>query len=600
MPELTECVAHGLLALNFFEREQVHQSWKLKNLWVDATKSERPRTPPGSPARSGKVYTLTACSPIKRGCTGAQTGVWPPMWRKFPSDREEPTSITTLELHGIEYTYRALILNLGALWLQVQYLTHTSVQWYSITQWKESICNVDLKTRGFKIGLALEFEDYVLAFPTLDLVFQPVWVNQRDELTLRSPDAYTQYDMFVACVSQWILDRATSSQTQRFGLACDAVRNAEDVWGGVGVYTVCELFFIAGVSPLLTEAEVFDNPSRTARLCEALYVYAARAREEVWDLLKPCIHDGILAPTDDQRMEYSRWLHVFGKLRTKMSPSMIRLLDSYVARLAEFEDTPNKTWNRSDTTDLYDVFDPAYITSGMEKPGHLSHLVFGTSSGLPGMVPTDPLTQMFKTRQLLESPTFLWPLAGCEWRHDQGRTVAAHDGWRPTYTYHGAKQIWCIMPNFPENSAPGLPTRNALEVRAITSIELDTLSDQERRKLTFRHVIYVSREVVVGPLEYCGNGRIVKKSGGGGKVLSLCRADPSLSPYYAEREMRGISRRGFALDQPGKAKGRMTAHQRAAVPNLRQRDSENVAVPPRKKRRIGADQRLILESLSIQ
>jgi len=76
-------------------------------------------------------------------------------------------------------------------------------------------------------------------------------------------------------------------------LACEVIRKAGNkVWGGVGVYTISELFFdggnilaplimpvhanniLLGISPFLTEREVFDLPSRTARLCEAIWSYA--------------------------------------------------------------------------------------------------------------------------------------------------------------------------------------------------------------------------------------------------------------------------------------------------------------------------------------
>jgi len=99
-------------------------------------------------------------------------------------------------------------------------------------------------------------------------------------------------------VAEWIAERARSS-SKRSGLACEAIRtNGNKVWGGVGVYTVCELFMDSGeffncvsmiyelkllldLSPFLTEQEVFDSPSRTARLCEALWSYAHRSHNEI-------------------------------------------------------------------------------------------------------------------------------------------------------------------------------------------------------------------------------------------------------------------------------------------------------------------------------
>ena len=70
-----------------------------------------------------------------------------------------------------------------------------------------------------------------------------------------------------------------------------------------------------------------------------LFVYLHPLRiPDGWDLsvtrplLKPCIHDGILAPTRDQRMRYAAWLHVYGKLRKELPERAARLVDSYIVR----------------------------------------------------------------------------------------------------------------------------------------------------------------------------------------------------------------------------------------------------------------------------
>jgi hypothetical protein len=41
------------------------------------------------------------------------------------------------------------------------------------------------------------------------------------------------------------------------------------------------LSIIVGISPFLTEREVFDSPSRTARLCDAFWVYAYHTHTEI-------------------------------------------------------------------------------------------------------------------------------------------------------------------------------------------------------------------------------------------------------------------------------------------------------------------------------
>jgi hypothetical protein len=76
---------------------------------------------------------------------------------------------------------------------------------------------------------------------------QPEWESAEDTAAISSPPIYDDYRSFLNGVADWIEDRRTSLGKDRQGLACEVVRGAQDVWCGVGVYTVCELFFDAGM-----------------------------------------------------------------------------------------------------------------------------------------------------------------------------------------------------------------------------------------------------------------------------------------------------------------------------------------------------------------
>jgi hypothetical protein len=65
-------------------------------------------------------------------------------------------------------------------------------------------------------------------------------------LTLPSIPIYDDYSGFLTRVANWVEVRMSSLGSARHGLACEVVREAQDVWCGVGVYTVSELFFDAG------------------------------------------------------------------------------------------------------------------------------------------------------------------------------------------------------------------------------------------------------------------------------------------------------------------------------------------------------------------
>ncbi|KAJ7812143.1 hypothetical protein B0H14DRAFT_3879752 [Mycena olivaceomarginata] len=228
----------------------------LKHIDADATDKEAARFPKEHPAQSGLAYTIDSSSAVACGVNKAQGYIFPPMWRTGGKKDTAPLgSLTDLALAGVSYTYRALILDLGPLFLMVQWLTHTSVQLYPRDVYEERI-------RKFRIGMALIFEHYVIAFLSSDLVFQPTWASSREVLPPSPSNFYDPGWEFLTAVTKWMQSRLNAD---RNGLACEVIRAANDVFLGIGVYTVVEIFFLAGLSPFLTEAEVFTNPSRVAR-----------------------------------------------------------------------------------------------------------------------------------------------------------------------------------------------------------------------------------------------------------------------------------------------------------------------------------------------
>lgn len=110
---MRECLASYLILLWFFLFHQGQTSFQLLGLWADATGAEEKRL-----ARDKLVFRLDASCTIKRGTQNVQTSLWPPMWLKKRKE-SEPPSIQTLEWKGVATTSRAIILDLGALQLQV-------------------------------------------------------------------------------------------------------------------------------------------------------------------------------------------------------------------------------------------------------------------------------------------------------------------------------------------------------------------------------------------------------------------------------------------------------------------------------------------------
>ena len=48
--------------------------------------------------------------------------------------------------------------------------------------------------------------------------------------------------------------------------------------------------------------------------------------------------------------------------------------------------------------------------------------------------------------------------------------------------------------------------------------EIHAVSDDTCNKMTLEYIIKNTNDVAIGPLEYCGNGHIVKRNGGGGEL----------------------------------------------------------------------------------
>ncbi|KAJ6594977.1 hypothetical protein B0H10DRAFT_2197379 [Mycena sp. CBHHK59/15] len=376
----------------------------------------------------------------------------------------------------------------------LQYLTHTLVQFYPYEKWEKSIRNVC----KFSIGVAFIFTSQVLAFPSIDMVFQ---------ISQSPPNIFSSTGEFLVLVADWI---ESILLKPRYTRACDTIRNCNNIFYGIGVYTVMELFLMAGLSPFLTLYEVFSNPSCTARFLTAFYSYIAQSEQDLWTLLQPCIHDGILAPTTDQCLRYADWLYVWAKERTSMPLHMAQLVDEF---------------------HLCDVFESTILGPGLESQMNLGHLIFGDDT---------------------------WLLLG-------GRRCAEDDPITTVYQKHSSSPT-SIKFRGPDGSYPldkkekGRCRHCAYILRADRLVELDVLG--LRFKLLTREsfigagwaatIERDSLSVSIGPLEYCGVGHIIYI--GPNAYVAVCKGDPMIPEYHEKHFLSGLDRVGSHLDTTGKYK----------------------------------------------
>ncbi|KAI0049303.1 hypothetical protein FA95DRAFT_1677697 [Auriscalpium vulgare] len=458
----------------------------------------------------GLVQRLAPEFKILRGTTSKQTPLWPP----------GVTDLTELVLRGVKYTSRSVILNFGHLWMQLQYYLHTSIQVYSPEMW-HALCQVPISVRIFRVGMAIVFEHCVIAVPSRDQVFQVKWATSEALLPYREVNVLSQWQEFLAFVTAW-LRAGLDKIPRRSKLFIDSMRDSKGFLPGVGVYSACEILYLAGVSPYATECEVLLTPSMLARVLEAYFVYAHTATE-IWEkLLRFSVREGIQAPTPRERRTYASWLNVYAKSRVFISARAARLLAS----------------QRSATQ--YDVFEPTYLKLGLEQNDHLGMLVFGEEKwatirrmdieSVRRSAAQNPLYRFYKEKGLLTSDTHLLL---DEYAYDNlFLTRAAMRATSvPTVFCRGTKQMWSIIPLPPGAKAA---TKEIQEIKGL-----------EKERKTFLYILASSKDVVIGPLEYCGNGVLVKTARNVIHAVLPCQgaADGNISPYFVHRAILNNERK---------------------------------------------------------
>jgi hypothetical protein len=76
----------------------------------------------------------------------------------------------------------------------VQILKHSVTQVFNKLDWDEVICMVSRSDRGFKVGIAFEFQHPVLSFLTLDFLIQASLLSLLHNLSFNSLQLYWSED----------------------------------------------------------------------------------------------------------------------------------------------------------------------------------------------------------------------------------------------------------------------------------------------------------------------------------------------------------------------------------------------------------------------
>ncbi|KAJ7099989.1 hypothetical protein B0H15DRAFT_927592 [Mycena belliarum] len=633
MPELPEATTSGKLP-RLFVATQPDSCRIVKTIQADATQAEMPAHPAGSRASNGHVYVLESSSKALRGCTNAQTPLYPPLYSTTQKEPPVPISTHGLVLVDAETHPRNVLLkfldNKGRVyWCQIQLLKHTVSQIFNKCDWEEAICVVDSASRGFKVAIAFEFKDHVLAFLTLDLLVQFYWSEDRTQMPAQQPDVYLEFPRFLDDLVAWITQRRTI-QSNRAGNAMTLVRGTTEIFAGAGVYTISELWHMAGLSPNLTEAEVFDSPSRTARLCAAFYHFGKEAHTTLWPLVQRFLQDYVICVRPEHRLLYSERLHVWGKDRSYVTERFHDLMTRFEAACAER--STDDVWIREFTPSdgPFDVFEPDLVRHALEHEQlNLGSLIFGSelwttlhaSAHLPVACLADEnaLSRFFRTTPTAVpgnmSPSWLDPSAYSYLFHLDSKASRAHHPRTHLYRASNA-DIWSVIPAYPNNSAPIFrprPSRSSTSTKSKSKLSLASAPEvtpmlegdaETREKALLTYKIRYTQEFTVGPLDYCGIARRIK--GRGQDIIFYCKGDPRALKFYHRRlalaevtaklKVRGEEKQGLSpkvLAGVEKKVARIPAAALTATSN-----KENVeGDKPNPKKRRSADRGLALSGL---
>ncbi|KAL7279559.1 hypothetical protein ACG7TL_005958 [Trametes sanguinea] len=579
MPERAEIfVQHK--QVSYFIQTTGPEDRHLRALWLDATSEEQAAAPLSSPARLGFVYRLDPGSTIRRGAKRSKkdadaagrvgTKRKKPQPAKLEVKSEGPGGYAvypywlcddlakdTYVLVASHFSPISLILEfrnatMQPLYLDIRLLLHVSVQIFTSTEWLESICKVPGKRRGFKVALALDLGPFILAFLPHDLLFQVRWDNELEHLPgRRVADVLHSWPQFLQGVATWIQQRRMHARC-RDRPAFLSIHQA-DIFGGLGNYTLSEVFHRAGLRISLTERELFDNASRTARLCLAYREFALHAERLLWPSMKRFLHGFKLAVERSHRLLYGKSLKVYGKEWTCVTARHGALLDEAL----------DAAQTRKHTD--YDPFEPGLVSNGLViERDNLGRLIFGqqewlalqTSWGLRIPDSTDALSQLYRPF-LSAQRTYLRPgyyqegLTGGEWNARRFATTMYCLSPSPGYLSSSTTEVDSDQED--DESTAGRPrqkkkarTFQAWSIipsalfRAVPAVQDRMMQVPEAKRLmsTLAEKIKSTRTYTVGPLDFCGVARIERAQGRGEPILFLCDDDPSVPAFYRHRRQR--------------------------------------------------------------
>ncbi|KAJ7702107.1 hypothetical protein B0H14DRAFT_3527311 [Mycena olivaceomarginata] len=289
---------------------------------------------------------------------------------------------------------------------------------------------------------------------TFDLLIQFYWADDRASLAIQ-PDVYLEFPCFLDELVDWMKHRH-GMKTDRSCNAMTLIRTSTEIFCGAGVYTIAEVWHMAGLAPNLTEAEVLTR--RLGLPACALHIFTSPSRP----LVKCFLVNYVICVGNDDCLLYSDRLHLYAKDRCYVSSRFKELL---TASKTFFDSQPSTPlWVRElSTAGPFDMFEPELVRYALESESmNLGHLIFGgdlwatlhASAQLPPacLSSNNSLTDFFTTATSLG---WIKPLTRTFFNGNSRNSRALRAAHLPTSLYRVANtDVWSVIPAFPDSSAP--------------------------------------------------------------------------------------------------------------------------------------------------
>ncbi|KZV70437.1 hypothetical protein PENSPDRAFT_665021 [Peniophora sp. CONT] len=502
MPELRELEFQRLQLVQWRDSKLATPGWDplLRNISLDATEAEREMT--DSPRlKKGFVDSIDNAMDTMRGSKSVQQPVFPSMFGSLKALQDR-----RLRLTGIESSGRSIILVFGDIICQIQPLTHTNVQVYDMENWHAVYRTSHLplvgkyaetKMRTFKCAIAFEIGEDVISFNTLDFLFQVTWARtseRNDPVKGLSHDDFSILDNWKQFLALWssLLEKKVTARTKSKGLN-GLLRNwltePKNTMYNPGV----------GLPPDLSLGDLLRSPSRLCRYLFALYQFLFDARHRIWiELVRACIHNNILAPRTKQRLRYPNYLWVWAK-------DTLRTTDRQYAAVLAY----NTVGTSGVHLDSLDICETAFLKDACRNAPELVSVIFGDLSGSPSSPELEDIPAWSENPLLL---TF--------------RRMHATGLLNPTKACLNISQFTPLFLPASELRKRELPTilyGSGASDDKIWSVliakrgkNFTVLVGNDRTSRIFRLEVLFTKDVAIGPLEYCGVGMIIKMKGGNG------------------------------------------------------------------------------------